>query len=119
MMTRLSTKAGPMRLVQCDGFAVYAGAGPQRSQEPARRRLPPAARSNPRTAKRRATGAINSPAAVLHRPAEWSVGLCSVVFAAILMGLFGAYALGQYAALSGQPSGLVLARPVAPNPPLR
>jgi hypothetical protein len=42
-----------------------------------------------------------------------------VVFAAILMGLFGAYALGQYAALSGQPSGLVFARPVAPNPPLR
>lgn len=127
-MRRPATQAGPMRLVQCDGFAVYAGAGAQKSQGPARRRLTPALRSGPRPVKRRAVGPTGHGAAVLARPAAWSIGLQSMVVASILMGLFGAYSLGRVAASSGGQSGLAYARPVvlsaeserlSPNPYLR
>ncbi len=118
-MTRLTAKVGPMRLVQCDGFALYAGAGPQKSPEPARRRLAPAARSSPRAVKRRATGATTNRATVLHRPAAWSLGLHSMIIAAVLTGLFSAYTLGRSAAVSGPRNGLVYARPVAATPPAK
>lgn len=100
-----------MRLVQCDGFAVYAGAGPQKSQATARRRLSPA-RPSPRAIQRRATSSAGIGAAVLKRPAAWSIGLQSMVLVSILIGLLGAYSLGRSAASSGRQSGLAYARPV-------
>ena len=115
-MARLVAAAGPMRLVQCDGFVVYVGKSAENSQAPSRRRLAPIARPSPRTVKRRATRPVNNGVAVLSQTATWSVGLRSAVFAAILMGLFGAYSLGRYAATSGPRTGLVYTRPVVAKP---
>lgn len=116
-MARLAAANGPMRPVQCDGFVVYAGKSSQNSQEPAKRRPAPAARSSARAVKRRATGSINNRVALARPSATWSFAVHSAVFAAILMGLFGAYSLGRYAATSGPQAGLVYARPVDARPP--
>jgi hypothetical protein len=103
-----------MRLVQCDGFAVYAGKGAQNSQGAAPRRPAPVARSSSRAVKRRAT--VSTGTRVARQSPTWNLALQSAVFAAILMGLFGAYSLGRFAATSGPRAGLVYTRPVVAEP---
>jgi hypothetical protein len=112
-MARSAATAGPMRLVQRDGFAVYAGKGAQNPQEPARRRLAPVARAGARAVKHRS---IDNRTAVPRQSATWSIAIQSAVLVAILMGLFGAYSLGRYAGTSGPQTGLVYTKPAVADP---
>ncbi len=115
-MMRANAKSGPMLLVQCDGFACYANAGPQKPPEPARRRLAPAARSSASPIKRSAAAA--PPRRATTRPSgAWVLVLNAVIAAVVLMGLFGAYSLGRSAASNGAKSGLAYARPAGTQPP--
>jgi hypothetical protein len=108
-MARLAATAGPMRIVQCDGFVVYAGRGLQNLQEAAPRRPAPVARASNRAIARRAP--VSTGARVARQSPTWSAALRTAVVAAILMGLFGAYSLGRYAATNGPRTGLVYAKP--------